>query len=90
MKWKATSWLLIKDAAQFGMGMWIIYRQVLATAPSDLLLTIALVLIVSRAQEHAKVVLSARTGGQHSSSEPGLPGLPELPSSSEEGAGIGD
>lgn len=87
MKWWTTSWLLIKDVALTGTGLWLIYRQAVSAVPSDVLLTVGLALIVPSVYDHARAVLSGRTGGESSSPPPPEPGSVSRPSSSEEGTG---
>jgi hypothetical protein len=89
VKWWTTSWLLIKDVALTGTGLWLIYRQAISAVPSDVLLTVGLALIAPSVYDHAKAVLSGPTAGRSSSSPPPGPVSPSPPSSSEEVAGNG-
>ena len=88
MRW-TTSWLLIKDLALTGAGLWLIYRQAVSAVPNDVLLTVGLALIAPSVYDHAKAVLSPRGGGESSSSPPAAQGSPSRPSSPEEGTGNG-
>jgi hypothetical protein len=87
VKWWTTSWLLLKDVALTGTGLWLIYRQAVSAVPSDVLLTVGLALIAPSVYDHAKAVLSGRTDGPSSSSLPPGPESPSLPSSSAAGTG---
>lgn len=85
-KWN-TLWLLLKDVALTGTGLWLIYRQAVSPSPSDVLLTVGLALIAPSVYDHAKAVLSGPTGGASSTHLPPGPGSVSLPSSSEGGTG---
>lgn len=85
-----TSWLLLKDVALTGTGLWIIYRQATAMRPSDLLLTVSLVLIAPSVATHAKAVLSGHTAGESSTPGPPEQESASLPSSGAGGTGDGE
>jgi hypothetical protein len=87
VKWN-TSWLLIKDVALTGTGLWLIYRQAVSAVPSDILLTVGLALIAPSVYDHAKAVLSKPGAGESSSSH--APGEPSPSSRSSSAGGTGD
>jgi hypothetical protein len=73
VKWRATSWLLIKDIALTGTGLAVIYVELLSPrAPNGLLLGTGLALTVPSIADHVKALLPSSGGG--GSSPPSLPG----------------
>ena len=84
MRW-SLSWLLIKDVALTGTGMFLILSQVFSRSPSDILLVTGLALTVPSVAGHATALMSGRTESPLSrqSSPPTPP--PSPPSSGARG-----
>ena len=68
-------WSILKDVLLTGTGLTMIWLQVFASHPSDLLLVTGLALTVPSVAGHAKELLSG-SGGQHSSPPSGRPAPP--------------
>lgn len=58
MKWVQTAWLLARDVALTGAGLWLIISQIGARDPSSALIVAGLALVVPSAATHAHAVLS--------------------------------
>ena len=81
MKWRATSWLLIKDILLTGTGLAVIYDQLFSSRPPDgLLLGTGLALTVPSIAEHVKALLPSSGAG--SSSPPSRSAGPRPPGGS--------
>lgn len=78
------AWLLLRDIVLTGIGVWLILAQEFSPHPSDVMLTVALVLLAPAAAEHAKALLT----GPHTDglSSPSPSHQPSSPSSSSPGA----
>ena len=77
MRWDQL-WAVLKDVVLTGTGVAVIFSQVLAGRPSDVLLAAGLALTVPSVAGHATALLSGRTGGH--SSQPSPPrGAPPPP-----------
>lgn len=84
--WKL--WELARDIGLTGLGAWIIWTQVYAPHPSDVLLAIALGLTVPAAASNVRAVLTRGTG--ESSEHAPSSGEPDSQPSSSPGGGAGE
>lgn len=85
MRW-STSWLVIKDIALTGTGIFVILSQVYAGHPSDVLLAVGATLCAPAIADHARALLSAPTAAPHSPS-PGSHAASPPPSAQPEVTG---
>jgi len=73
LEWLNWLWAITRDVVFTGFGLWVIYRQVLAPAPSTPLIFTGLALASPAAFERVRRILGSGSGSSGHSSPPPPP-----------------